>query len=194
MDKHKNTKVIITCRTNYYTSSDIQKSFGHHNLKYLFICPFAKEDITRYIDKYFVTMRKLSQLGMIEERENYTEKKIQEQQQQYKNVLQQYPQLLELSQSPFTLRMIIMIIPKLLREINQNQSSQQQLSITEMQLKFHRFSILQNFISEYVLNESKRLEYSKEKYSEFLDMKFDFCENDYKSEERLSGLISDVKI
>ncbi|ETO33233.1 hypothetical protein RFI_03874, partial [Reticulomyxa filosa] len=107
-----NANFIVTCRSHVLSEEDIkQVLFGldvKHNListmPIVHLWPFSKEQMHGYIDK-FVKMNKKNKMN------EYLSWTVQ----QYEETLQKYPNLYKMVEEPFLLRLILTVLPDLLK-------------------------------------------------------------------------------
>ncbi|ETO07216.1 hypothetical protein RFI_30176 [Reticulomyxa filosa] len=103
-----NAKIITTCRSHVLNEEDIkQVLLGPNNLttSMVYLWPFSNEQMHGYIDK-FVTMNKKNKFN---EHSDWTTR-------QYEKTLKNYPNLHKMVEEPFLLRMILTVLPALVKQ------------------------------------------------------------------------------
>ncbi|ETO11635.1 hypothetical protein RFI_25743, partial [Reticulomyxa filosa] len=103
-----NAKIIVTCRSHVLNDEDIQQVLiGSKNIatSMVYLWPFSKEQMNGYIDK-FVKMNKKNKMN---DNLDWTI-------QQYEETLKNYPNLNKMMEEPFLLRMILTVLPSLMKQ------------------------------------------------------------------------------
>ncbi|ETO34731.1 hypothetical protein RFI_02359 [Reticulomyxa filosa] len=104
-----NAKIIVTCRSHVLSDEDIQHVlFDSKNIittSMIYLWPFSKEQMNGYIDK-FVKMNKKNKMN------DHLDWTIQ----QYEETLKNYPNLNKMMEEPFLLRMILTVLPSLMKQ------------------------------------------------------------------------------
>jgi hypothetical protein len=126
---------VVTSRPRYALYSDFLKCFGVHEV--INICPFNKQQRDEYINQSMVVFKRLK--GKITDFETFDTA------QEYIEVLEQQESLKELAKVPFTLSLILAILPKIKVELNKNNQSSPKL-LTQ---KFSRYQIYQIFEQQF---------------------------------------------
>jgi hypothetical protein len=104
---------VVTSRPRYALYSDFLKCFGEHEV--INICPFNKQQRDEYINQSVEFFRRLK--GKVTDFETFDTA------QEYIEVIEQQQSLKELAQVPFTLSLILAILPKIKTELNKNNQS-----------------------------------------------------------------------
>ncbi len=104
---------MVTSRPRYALYSDFLKCFGEHEV--INICPFNKQQRDEYINQSVEFFRRLK--GKVTDFETFDTA------QEYIEVIEQQQSLKELAQVPFTLSLILAILPKIKTELNKNNQS-----------------------------------------------------------------------
>ncbi|ETN99285.1 hypothetical protein RFI_38196, partial [Reticulomyxa filosa] len=112
-----NSKIIISCRSNVLNDDDInQILIGSNNIttttttittSITYLWPFSKQQMKWYIDK-FIKINKNNNINNINNI-NWTI-------QQYEETLNNYPSLNKMIEEPFLLRMILSVLPLLMKQ------------------------------------------------------------------------------
>ena len=110
-------KIIMTCRENYANLTDYSVCFdGINKFELNYICPFEDGQRNEYIDRFVHTVKSLKRyyldfeaFGSVEVYESYFKK---------------YSELLQLSKAPFTLRIIMNILPLLVKQLEEKRKQQ----------------------------------------------------------------------
>jgi hypothetical protein len=118
---------VVTSRPRYALYSDILKCFGVHEV--INICSFNKSQRDEYINKSVAAFKILK--GKITDFENFDTAE------EYLEVLEQQESLKELAQAPFTLSLILAILPKIKTELNKNNQSSSKL----LTKKFSKYQV-----------------------------------------------------
>jgi hypothetical protein len=105
--KYPNTKIIMTCRENYAQYSDYITCFGINNFEMSWICPFDDGQRNEYISRFVKTVQGLKKYYMDFDSFESVE--------EYEGYFKKYSELLGLSKAPFTLRIIMNILPLLVK-------------------------------------------------------------------------------
>ncbi|ETO08501.1 hypothetical protein RFI_28886, partial [Reticulomyxa filosa] len=103
-----NAKIIVTCRSHVLDDEDIKHVLiGPNNTitSMVHLWPFSKVQMYGYIDK-FVKMNKKNKLN---EHLDWTIR-------QYEEILNNYPNLHKMMEEPFLLRMILTVLPSLMKQ------------------------------------------------------------------------------
>ncbi|ETO04528.1 NB-ARC domain-containing protein [Reticulomyxa filosa] len=104
-----NAKIIITCRSNVLNDENIENILiGSKNIittSMIYLWPFSKEQMHGYIDKFI----KMNKKNKINDNLDWTI-------QQYKETLQNYPNLNKMMEEPFLLQMILTVLPSLTKQ------------------------------------------------------------------------------
>ncbi|ETO34311.1 NB-ARC domain-containing protein, partial [Reticulomyxa filosa] len=102
-----NAKIIVSCRSDELKDEEIkQVLIGSNNAtSMIYLWPFSKEQMNGYIDK-FVKMNKINKMN---DNLDWTV-------QQYEETLKNYPNLNKMMEEPFSLRMILTILPLLMKQ------------------------------------------------------------------------------
>ncbi|ETO24550.1 WD-40 repeat protein [Reticulomyxa filosa] len=103
-----NAKIIINCRSNVLSDDDINQvliSSNNWMTSMIYLWPFSKEQMNGYIDK-FVKMNKKNKMN---DNLDWTT-------QQYEETLQSYPNLHKMMEEPFLLRLILTVLPSLIKQ------------------------------------------------------------------------------
>ena len=106
-ETYPNTKIIMTTRENYATTKDYDVCFGAKTYSLNYICPFNTEQRSEYISKFVKTVQGLKKYHLEFESLQTVD--------EYEQYFKQYQVLFELSQVPFTLRIIMNILPLLVQ-------------------------------------------------------------------------------
>jgi hypothetical protein len=99
--------IVVTSRPRYALYSDFLKCFGVHEV--INVCPFNKSQRDEYINKSVAVFKRLK--GKITDFETFDTA------QEYIEVLEQQQSLKELAQVPFTLSMVLAILPMIKNEM-----------------------------------------------------------------------------
>jgi len=105
----------MTTRENYAVYTDYQTCFGDNNFEMNYICPFDNTQRNEYIQKFVKTVSGLKKYYL----DFHSFQSVQE----YENYFRDYSVLLELTKVPFTLRIIMNILPYLVKEIEKDRSN-----------------------------------------------------------------------
>ncbi|ETO08161.1 hypothetical protein RFI_29227 [Reticulomyxa filosa] len=104
-----NAKIIVTCRNHALNDGDIKHVLiGPNNMtttSMIYLWPFSKEQMNGYIEK-FVKMNKKNKMN---DYSNWAT-------QQYEETLSNYPNLHKMIEEPFLLRMILTVLPSLMKQ------------------------------------------------------------------------------
>ena len=144
---YPNTKVIMTTRENYADYKDYTHCFGI-NTRYQinYICPFNDAQRNEYIRRFVHTVQSLKKY--------YLDFDSLDSVAAYEKYFSDYSVLYELTQVPFTLRIVMNILPLLVEAIKQ-QRAQSQSTVNNVYLS--RQQIFSIFVEFYYKNEIKRL-------------------------------------
>ncbi|ETO14549.1 G-protein beta WD-40 repeats containing protein [Reticulomyxa filosa] len=104
-----NAKIIVSCRNNVLSDEDIKQILISSNnvittTSMIYLWPFSKEQMNGYIDKFV----KMNNKNKINDNSGWTI-------QQYEDTLQNYPNLNKMMEEPFLLRMILTVLPSLMK-------------------------------------------------------------------------------
>ncbi|ETN98252.1 hypothetical protein RFI_39258 [Reticulomyxa filosa] len=102
-----NAKIIVTCRSYVLNDEDIKNALlGSKNItSMIYLWPFSKDQINGYIDKFV----KMNKKNKINDNQDWTI-------QQYKETLNNFPNLNKMMEEPFLLRMILTVLPSLMKQ------------------------------------------------------------------------------
>ncbi|ETO15653.1 hypothetical protein RFI_21712 [Reticulomyxa filosa] len=105
-----NAKIMVTCRSHVLNDGDIQRVLiGSKNITatipMIHLWPFSKGQVNGYIDKFV----KMNNKNKITDNLDWTTK-------QYEETLQNYPNLNKMMEEPFFLRMILTVLPSLMKQ------------------------------------------------------------------------------
>lgn len=103
--------ILVTSRPRYALYSEFLKCFGEHEV--ISICPFNNHQRDLYIQNSVAAFKKLE--GKLQVIDTF------ETAQQYIEVLEQQQSLKHLAQVPFTLSLILTILPKIKKELSKQE-------------------------------------------------------------------------
>ncbi|ETO29051.1 NB-ARC domain-containing protein [Reticulomyxa filosa] len=100
-----NAKIIVTCRSNVLNEDDIKNALiiNQNNTSMMYLWPFTKQQMHSYIEKFAKMQSKNNNNN------NWTP-------QQYEETLNNYPNLLKMVEEPFLLRLILTVMPSLIKQ------------------------------------------------------------------------------
>ncbi|ETN97692.1 hypothetical protein RFI_39834, partial [Reticulomyxa filosa] len=105
-----NANIIISCRSHVLNDQHIQQIFFNSNNHFIkttmtYLWPFSKEQMRGYIHKFV----QINHKNQICHYSNWTP-------QQYEETLQNYPNLHKMMEEPFLLRLILTVLPSLMKQ------------------------------------------------------------------------------
>ncbi|ETO17126.1 WD-40 repeat protein, partial [Reticulomyxa filosa] len=102
-------KIIVTCRSHVLNDEDIQHVLiGSKNITttpMIYLLPFSKGQMNGYIDKF----AKMNKKNKMNDNLDWTRR-------QYEEILKNYPNLNKMMEEPFLLRMILTVLPSLMKQ------------------------------------------------------------------------------
>ncbi|ETO17259.1 hypothetical protein RFI_20071, partial [Reticulomyxa filosa] len=150
-----NAKIIVTCRSHVLNDEDIQHVLiGSKNIttiSMIYLWLFSKGQMNGYIDK-FVKMNKKNELN---NQLDWTVK-------QYEKTLKNYPNLNKMLEEPFLLRMILTVLPILIKQYPIG------TKISKSQIDIHIKNILNKLSELRIQTNFKKIKYAFQKYCEDL--------------------------
>ena len=183
MKEFPNTKIIMTSRENYADFQDYKKCFGSYKFETRYICPFDMAQRNEYISKFVQTVQGLKKYYL--DFDSFDQVHI------YENYFRDYAVLLELTQVPFTLRIIMNILPQLVKKIEKDRLIANSI-VNNIYLS--RQNIFEVFVKFYYNNEVKRFVHD-EVFSEFLKDYFEIEERkDFYDESRMEELFELINL
>ena len=181
LSKYPNTKIVMTCRENYATQHDYQTCFGANQFELNYICPFDDDPRNEYIQKFVKTVQGLKKYQLDFESFATVD--------EYEKYFKDYGVLEDLTHVPFTLRIIMNILPYLVKSLEADKQYKQQ---TVNNIYISRTNIFDVFTRFYYSNELKRLIHDVN-YREMLDQLFLIeDERDYYDDKRNQQLFNVV--